>query len=117
MYKKFDKKIEEILSGMTLKEKIGQLNQITGPLKIEQMDSIKESIRNGEVGSIILASSSTAGNDAQGHVNVELYNELQRVAVEESRTHIPMIYGRDVIHGHRTVYPIPSDVASFAILR
>lgn len=107
MYKKYDKKIEEILSQMTLKEKIGQLNQITGPLREEQIEGIKDSIRKGEVGSIILALSSTAGNDEQGHVNVDLYNELQRVAVEESRTHIPMIYGRDVIYGHRTVYPIP----------
>ena len=107
MYKKFDKQIDELISKMTLKEKIGQLNQITGPLKEEQIETIKESIRNGEVGSIILARSSTAGNDDQGHVNLELYNELQRVAVEESRLHIPMIYGRDVIHGHRTVYPIP----------
>lgn len=107
MYKKYDERIEKILSEMTLKEKIGQLNQITGPLRTEQIAAIKESIRNGEVGSVILASSSTAGNDEQGHVNTELYNELQRVAVEESRSHIPMIYGRDVIHGHRTVYPIP----------
>ena len=53
MYKKFDKKAEEIIAKMTLKEKIGQLNQITGPLKLEQMDSIKEAIRNGNVGSII----------------------------------------------------------------
>ena len=112
MYKKFDKRIEEILSGMTLKEKIGQLNQITGPLRADQIEAIKDSVRKGEVGSIILASSSTAGNDEQGHVNVELYNDIQRVAVEESRTHIPMIYGRDVIHGHRTVYPIPLASAS-----
>jgi len=107
MYKQYDKQIDEILSKLTLKEKIGQLNQITGPLRNDQIDGIKQSIKNGEVGSIILASSSTAGNDEQGHVNVELYNDLQRVAVEESRTKIPMIYGRDVIHGHRTVYPIP----------
>lgn len=107
MYKQYDKQIDKILSKLTLKEKIGQLNQITGPLRNDQIDGIKQSIRNGEVGSIILASSSTAGNDEQGHVNVELYNDLQRVAVEESRTKIPMIYGRDVIHGHRTVYPIP----------
>ena len=107
MYKKYDKQIDEILSKMTLKDKIGQLNQITGPLKPENVETIKEAVRKGEVGSIILASSSTAGNDEQGHVNVELYNDIQRVAVEESPTHIPMIYGRDVIHGHRTVYPIP----------
>ena len=107
MYNQYDKQIDQLISKLTLKEKIGQLNQITGPLSEDQIEGIKESIRNGEVGSIILASSSTAGNDEQGHVNVELYNDLQRVAVEESRTKIPMIYGRDVIHGHRTVYPIP----------
>lgn len=107
MYNQYDKQIDQLISKLTLKEKIGQLNQITGPLRDDQIEGIKQSIRNGEVGSIILASSSTAGNDEQGHVNVELYNDLQRVAVEESRTKIPMIYGRDVIHGHRTVYPIP----------
>ncbi len=102
-----ENKISDLLSQMTLKEKIGQLNQITGPLTEDKISEIKEKIRNGEVGSLILASSSTAGNDPQGHVNVELYNELQRVAIEESRLGIPMIYGRDVIHGHRTAYPIP----------
>lgn len=107
MYKGFDKKVDEIIEKMTLKEKIGQLNQITGPLEEGQLEGIKHAIRNGEVGSIILARSSTAGNDPQGHVNIELYNELQRIAVEESNMKIPMIYGRDVIHGHRTVYPIP----------
>lgn len=107
MFNVYDSMIDSLISKMTLKEKIGQLNQITGPLKKEQIDSIKAAIRNGEVGSVILASSSTAGNDPQGHVNIDLYNELQAVAVNESRLKIPMIYGRDVIHGHRTVYPIP----------
>ena len=107
MYKEFDGLIDNLISKMTLKEKIGQLNQITGPLREEQIEGIKTAIRNGEVGSVILASSSTAGNDPQGHVNIDLYNELQSVAVNESRLRIPMIYGRDVIHGHRTVYPIP----------
>ncbi|MBO4433626.1 MAG: glycoside hydrolase family 3 C-terminal domain-containing protein [Clostridia bacterium] len=114
MYKEFDGLIDNLLSKMTLKEKIGQLNQITGPLREDQIEGIKTAVRNGEVGSIILASSSTAGNDPQGHVNIDLYNELQRVAVTESRLKIPMIYGRDVIHGHRTVYPIPlASAASF----
>ncbi len=107
MYKEYEVQAEKIMSGMSLKEKIGQLNQITITSFGNDLDRLKETIRNGEVGSIILASSATAGNDPQGHVNVDLYNELQRVAVEESRTHIPMIYGRDVIHGHRTVYPLP----------
>ena len=41
------------------------------------------------------------------YTNNKIYNELQKIAVEESRMGIPMIYGRDVIHGHRTVYPLP----------
>lgn len=107
MNTKMEKKIDEIISKMTLKEKIGQLNQLHGPKTEADIPEIMEKIRNGEVGSIILAESATAGNDKQGHVNVELCNELQRAAVEESRLGIPMIYGRDVIHGHRTVYPVP----------
>ena len=73
-----------------------------------------EQIRRGEIGSVILADSMYAGNDPQGNVDTEFYDEFQRIAVEESRNHIPLIYGRDVIHGHRTVYPIPlASAASF----
>ena len=109
---KFDKKIDDLLSKMTLKEKIGQLNSIT-PYE-NNVEQLYEMVRNGEVGSIILASSSTAGNDPQDFIKVEVYNNLQKIAVEESRLGIPMIYGRDVIHGHRTVYPIPlATAASF----
>lgn len=112
MYKEFENKAREIIAKMTLKEKIGQLNQITITPYANDMEKLYEMIRNGEVGSIILASSATAGNDPQGHVNIDLYNELQKIAVEESRMGIPMIYGRDVIHGHRTVYPLPLASAS-----
>ena len=114
MYKEYLTRAREILSDMTLSEKVGQLNQITITPYTGKTDELKELIRSGGVGSIILASSATAGNDPQGHVNVELYRDLQRIAVEQSRTGIPMIYGRDVIHGHRTVYPIPlASAASF----
>lgn len=114
MYKKFATKAKELINKMTLREKIGQLNQITITPYTNDMNKLYEMIRNGEVGSIILASSATAGNDPQGHVNVDLYNNLQKIAVEESRMGIPMIYGRDVIHGHRTVYPLPlASAASF----
>lgn len=112
MYKKYQKKAQEIISKMTLKEKIGQLNQITITPYTNNMEKLYQMIRNGEVGSIILASSATAGNDPQGHVNIDLYNGLQKIAMEESRMGIPMIYGRDVIHGHRTVYPLPLASAS-----
>ena len=100
-------KINEIISQMTLKEKVGQLVQLSAPMDHEGKEKLKNRIRNGSVGSVILAFSSTAGNDAQRDTEVEVYNELQRVAVEESRMGIPVIFGRDVIHGHRTVMPIP----------
>ena len=100
-------RIDEIISRMTLKEKIGQLVQLSAPVDDAGKERLKNRIRNGSVGSVILAFSSTAGNDAQRDTEVEVYNELQRVAVEESRMGIPVIFGRDVIHGHRTVMPIP----------
>lgn len=114
MFKEYQKEAQKIISKMTLKEKVGQLNQITITPYSSDMEKLYEMIRNGEVGSIILASSATAGNDPQGHVNIDLYNSLQKIAVEESRMGIPMIYGRDVIHGHRTVFPLPlASAASF----
>ena len=106
MYKEFDTQIDKILSSLSLKEKIGQLNQVPAPTP-ESLDSLKERIRKGEIGSVILAESSTAGNDEQQAVMVEMLNELQRCALEESKSGIPLIFGRDVIHGHHTVYPIP----------
>lgn len=113
-YLKHDKKIDELLENMTLSEKIGQLNQTNIPSDLKDIDILKDKIRRGEVGSLILASSITAGNDMQERVDFELYDELQRIAVCESKNHIPMIYGRDVIHGHRTVYPLPlASAASF----
>ncbi len=112
MYREFDTQIDALLQKMTLREKIGQLNQIC--LSCGNIEAYKEAIRKGEVGSIILASSATAGNDPQSCVDVALYQELQHIAVEGSRLGIPMIFGRDVIHGHRTVYPIPlASAASF----
>lgn len=107
MQNSLERKISEILSRMTLKEKIGQLIQLSAPLDAAGKEKLKNRIRNGGVGSVILAFSSTAGNDAQRDTEIEVYNELQRVAVEESRMGIPVIFGRDVVHGHRTVMPIP----------
>ena len=64
-FRKFDKKIDNILSKMTLKEKIGQLNQGMIPLTDEDKEVMKEKIRNGEVGTIILASGWQAERDTQ----------------------------------------------------
>lgn len=105
MDEQIKKRAMEILDRLTLKEKIGQLNQDTG--NTDNIDVLKEKIRRGEAGSLILATSATAGNDEQSKPLLEAINELQRVAVEESPSGIPIILGRDVIHGHETVLPVP----------
>lgn len=107
MFKEFDSKVNEILATLSLKEKIGQLNQVKVPSGEEETARVKEMIRNGSVGSIILASCATAGNDDKTKMRLDFFNDLQKTAVEESKSGIPIIFGRDVIHGHHTVYPIP----------
>ncbi len=94
-----EKKVESLLSRMTLEEKIGQMNQITSYGNIEDMSSL---IKKGEVGSIL------------NEVDPVRINALQRVAMEESRLGIPLLIARDVIHGFRTIFPIPlGQAASF----
>ncbi len=114
VFLKFDieKRIDELLSKMTLQEKIGQLNQIKAPLT--DNEEIFQMIREGKIGSFIMATTAHAGNDNAASVENILINKMQKIAVEESRLGIPIIYGRDVIHGHHTVYPVPlASAASF----
>jgi len=106
MFTKYDSDIDLLISKMTLREKIGQLNQPETP-RPDRAEEFKEMVRRGEIGSILMAVGATAGNDPQGDIDTDFYNELQRIAVEESRLGIPIIFGRDVIHGHRTVLPVP----------
>jgi len=107
-----EKRIDELLSEMTLQEKVGQLNQIKAPLT--DNEEIFQMIREGKVGSLIMAATAHAGNDKTESVENTLINKMQKIAVEESRLGIPIIYGRDVIHGHHTVYPVPlATAASF----
>ena len=89
-----DARIEAILERMTLEEKIGQMSQVhaEGP---DAAFHIGDGIRAGRIGAIL------------NNVHVDTVNELQRIAVEESRLGIPLLAGRDVIHGFRTVFPIP----------
>ena len=107
----FEKRVHEIIEKLSLKQKIGQLNQYETPTE-DTADAFKEKVRRGEVGAILMSVGATAGNDAQGTISVDFYNELQRIAVEESSSGIPMLFGRDVIHGHRTVFPIPLAMAA-----
>ena len=91
-------KIDELIKSMTLDEKIGQLSLFTsdwdktGP---SLNSNYKKLIRKGEVGAIFNA------------YTVDYVRDLQRIAVEDSRLKIPLIFGYDVIHGHRTIFPIP----------
>lgn len=84
-----DRFIEDLLSQMTLEEKIGQMNQIHFD---KSLDSIKAQVRNGELGSML-------------NIDPKLINEIQKTAVEESRLGIPLIIGRDIVHGYKTVLP------------
>ena len=91
-------KIDSLLVLMTLKEKIGQFQQLT--IGREIPDSVYDMVRMGKVGSFLNAR------------DLKMRNKLQQIAVEESRLGIPLIFGRDVIHGFRTVFPIPLGMAA-----
>lgn len=93
-----DRFIDGLMDKMTLHEKIGQLNlPVSGNIVTGQAKSsdIAGKIRNGEVGGLF---------NLKG---VEEIRELQKLAVEQSRLKIPLIFGMDVIHGYETVFPIP----------
>ena len=96
-----DVDIDSLMAKMTLEEKVGQMNQLVGArLTGAQKNSGQaEKIRSGMVGSILNAT----GEDARG---------LQKIAVEESRLGIPLVFGLDVIHGYETCFPIPLAMAS-----
>jgi len=90
--------VDALVAKMTLKEKIGQMTQIAlnspeGPKRDEQ-------IVNGEVGSLLFVR------------DPKEINRLQHLSMEKSRLHIPLIFGFDVIHGYRTIYPVPLALAA-----
>ncbi len=89
-----DRRIDDLLKRMTLEEKLGQMSQSTS-MNTPISDEIKNEIRKGRWGSFLNAGS--AADRA----------EAQRIARKESRLGIPLIFGRDVIHGYQTVFPIP----------
>ncbi|HWH58961.1 MAG TPA: glycoside hydrolase family 3 N-terminal domain-containing protein, partial [Terriglobales bacterium] len=85
-----ESKVDAVLKQMTLEEKAGQLTQLAG----KTPESL-QAIREGKVGSLL------------GVLGADNANEAQRAAVEHSRLKIPLILGFDVIHGYRTVFPVP----------
>jgi beta-glucosidase len=90
--------VSSLLDKMTLDEKLGQMSQIA----FQEKDSVShdERIRKEQAGSFLFITDP-----------VEI-NRLQHIAVEQTRLHIPLIFGFDVIHGFRTIYPIPLALAS-----
>jgi len=96
-------RVSELLRKMTLEEKIGQLvqysaGQPTGPGT--GRTDYEDMIAKGQIGALF------------NIVTAKRTNAYQRIAVEESRLHIPLLFGLDVIHGFRTVFPIPLGLAS-----
>ena len=95
-----EKKINALLARMTLEEKLGQLQQLDGEANGNYRPEHIELVRKGLLGSTL---------NVRG---AQKANELQRIAVEESRLKIPLIFGFDVIHGYRTIFPVPLGEAS-----
>src|SRR5215470_19334516 len=96
-------RVEELLKKMTLEEKVGQLvqysaGQPTGPGT--GRTNYEDMLSKGEIGALF------------NIVTAKETNAYQRVAVEKSRLHIPIIFGLDVIHGFRTEFPIPLGISA-----
>ena len=105
-----EQRAADLLERMTLQEKVGQLTQMF--IMDFNRQAMLERVRQGGLGSRILSSSNLAGSAEEKARAVEELNEVQRIAVEETRLGIPLVHGRDVIHGHRTVFPIPLGMAA-----
>ena len=90
-----EKKIDALLARMTLEEKLGQLQQLDGEANGNYRPEHLKLVRDGLLGSTL---------NVRG---AKRTNELQRVAMEESRLKIPLLFGFDVIHGYRTIFPVP----------
>ena len=92
-----ERRVDQLLSRMTLAEKIGQMNQVSAG---GDVSNYADALRKGQIGSIL------------NEVDPVKVNEFQRISVEESRLGIPLLVARDVIHGFHTVFPIPLGLAA-----
>lgn len=111
MDQNIEKKIDELLAKMTVAEKVGQLNQQGN--RDRSKEEIFADIRAGKIGSFILSGIGSWHYDCDGaKANRAFLNEAQKVALEESRLGIPLIFGHDVIHGHHVMFPDPLAMAA-----
>ena len=95
-----EREINALLARMTLEEKLGQLQQLDGEANGNYRPEHRELVSKGLLGSTL---------NVRG---AQRTNELQRIAVEQSRLKIPVLFGFDVIHGYRTIFPVPLGEAS-----
>jgi beta-glucosidase len=90
-------RVAALLQQMTLEEKIGQLSQ---QFVFDKPDEVEGPVAKGQLGSLLFVTDPT------------VINQLQHIAVEKTRLHIPLIFGFDVIHGFRTIFPVPIAMAA-----
>jgi beta-glucosidase len=101
-----DSFIDKLMSQMTVEEKIGQLNLpvnsgfVSGEAKTDSLSPLEKRIVNGELGGLF------------GLKGAATIRQLQQLAVEKSRLHIPLLFGLDVIHGYETTFPIPLAIST-----
>jgi beta-glucosidase len=99
--KLIEKKIDKIIKGMSIDQKIGQAClKGTSSRSKGLTEELKNEVRKGLAGSVL------------NLTEPSLVLELQKIAVEESPNHIPLLFGRDVIHGYKTIFPIPLGLAA-----
>ena len=97
-----EQRVTDLLSKMTLDEKIGQLNLrgTSSRVKGSLPEELKQAVREGKIGAFLNV------------MNTDYVDELQKIATEESPNKIPLIFARDVIHGFKTIFPIPLGLAA-----
>jgi beta-glucosidase len=103
--KTIEQRADSVLSLMTLEEKVGQLVQYSGVFDTgnrpeRPTENRLEMIRKGKVGSFL------------NIIGADETKKLQKIAIEESRLKIPLIFGLDVIHGYKSTFPVPIGEAS-----
>lgn len=95
--KTIEMRVDALIGQMTIEEKIGQLSQL---FVLGSPKQVEDQVAKGQVGSLLFMTDPAA------------INKLQHIAVEKSRLHIPLIFGFDVIHGFRTIFPVPLAMAA-----
>jgi beta-glucosidase len=97
-------RVESLLQQMTVEEKLGQLNQL---FEFSPQKQIDDAVASANLGSVLVELPIAT----RGSVPAE-FNRLQHLAIEKTRLHIPLIFGSDVIHGFRTIFPVPIAMAA-----